>query len=213
MRKLVTVLLSVAFAAVLSLSVSAETANLLSDYNKGWSGVGVTYDENHGTINLTEKGSAYREFDVNGADGLYFYCDMGNYSGKGTGNVTLEILGENNEILSSFATDNDQQNGSYRRYTLGSSGYIVIPEEAEKLKVTLKFSEGESSPFFRNFYLDMNSDSVRSELVTTFTVSGDLTLVNNNVSGSQYWIMVVFVFLVALGMFFVRKALDKTKNK
>lgn len=213
MRKLVSVLFALAVSLVLSVSASAETNNLLADYNTGWTGTEVIYNKDHGTVNLALVGSAYREFDVNGADGLYFYFDMGNYSGKGTGNVVLDILKEDGSVLATYATDNDPQNGSYRRYTLGSTGYLVVPEDAEKVRITLSFKDGESSPFFRNFFFDMNSDSTRSELVTEFTVSGDLTLVQNNVSSSQYWIMVVFVFLVALSMFFVRKHLDKVKKK
>ena len=214
MKRLIALFLGAVAALTLTFCSFADSPeNLLAAYNEGWTGGTLSYNQQHGVIFFNEKGSAYAEFETGGARGFFLYFDMGNYSGKGTGKAVLEILDSEGGVISTFDTGEDLQDGSFRRYSLGSdSGYAVFPENAAKIRLTISYESGEASPYFRNFYLGLASAGSFDETIEGFKVSGALNLVQVNVTESQHITLIIFVFLVALAMFGVRFARDKIKN-
>lgn len=215
MKRLFSLFLVAVTALALTICAAAKSPeNLLAAYNTGWTGGTLSYNQKHGVISFNENGSAYAEFETGGAKGFFLYFDMGNYSGKGTGKAVVEILDSEGNTISSFDTGEDLQDGSFRRYSLGSdSGYAVFPEKAEKIRLTISYDSGEASPYFRNFYLGLASAGSFDETIEGFKISGALNLVQVNVTESQHITLIIFVFLVALAMFGVRFARDKIKNK
>ena len=215
MNRLIALFLGAVAALALTFCSFADSPeNLLAAYNEGWTGGRLSYNQKHGVISFNEMGSAYAEFETGGAKGFFLYFDMGNYSGKGTGKAVLEILDREGGVISAFDTGEDLQDGSFRRYSLGSdTGYAVFPEKSAKIRLTISYTSGEAIPYFRNFYLGLSSAGSFDETIEGFKVSGALNLVQVNVTEGQHITLIVFVFLVALAMFGVRFARDKIKNK
>ena len=216
MRKLLTVLilcLAFVFSAV---TASAETdVNLMSDYrNLLWEGDTLYYNEDHATVCFKgEKGSAYAVFPVNKALGFWFYFDYGNLQNKGIGYAELSFFDESGNVIKSYKSEKNSGNGSFNRYQLGSSEeYASVPEGAVNARVTLNYEGGEQSPYFRNLSLVFSNSRTVNNEIDDWKVSGKLQLVQVGVTRTDHIIWIIFVMLVAFGMFAVRKLVDKAKK-
>ena len=116
-------------------------------------------------------------------------------------------------MVKEFVTDDISGNGSFNRYQLGSSTeFMQIPENAEYVTVTLSFKHGERSPYFRNLSLVLSNSHTVNTDISDWTVSGKLQIVQVGVTRADHIVWIIFVALVALGMFAVRKFMDKTKK-
>ncbi len=216
MKKLISFLLTVLFATVFTISVSAEKdVNLMADYrNLLWEGDTLYYNEDHGTISFNEGfGNASVTFPLEAALGFWFYADMGNLQNKGTGYIDICFLDSENGIVKQFTTEKNSGNGSFNRYQLGvNDEYVAVPEGSEKVKVTLFFTDGEKSPYFRNLSLVLSDSRTINTSVEDWTISGKLQIVQVEVTRADHIIWIVLVVLVAIGMFAVRKSMDKAKK-
>lgn len=216
MKRLLSFLTALVAAVVLSINAFAEhDVNLMKAYNNvPWEGDAVYYEKDYGTLSFKgDKGKASVTFPADDALGVWFYFDMGNLSGKGTGHCILEFLDENGDVKHSYETEKNNGNGSFNRYELGSEeGYAVIPENTENIRVTLCFDGGEQSPYFRNFSLILSNSYTVDSSISSWDVSGKLEIVQVGVSRTEHIIWVVFVALVALIMFAARKLTDKAKK-
>ncbi len=199
----------------LTVSASAEDVNLLSDYkNTVWDGTGLIYNETHETLNLKEKGNASVTFEVGDNKAIWVYTDMGNYQGKGTGNITLEFLDSEGNVIYTTSSEKDNSNGSFKRYSYGDDElFAPIPENSASVRYSISFIEGEGSPYFRNFSLVMSGTAPRSEEEAGWIISGDLNVVQVKVTTSEHIFFIVLIFLVALAMFGIRKITDRIKKK
>ncbi len=216
MKKVVSLLLSAVFAAMTAISASAEKdVNLMADYrNLLWEGSKLYYNEDHGTVSFNDGiGKAWVIFPVEEALGFWFYADMGNLQGKGTGCIDVCFLDKDNETLKCFTTEENSGNGSFNRYQLGNSEeYVKIPENADKVQITLFFKNGEKSPYFRNLSLILSDNRTVNTDVDEWTVSGKLQIVQVGVTRTDHIVWIVLVVLVAFGMLAVRKLMDKAKK-
>lgn len=199
----------------MTVSASAEEANLLSDYkNTVWDGTGLIYNETHETLALKEKGTASVTFDVGDNKGIWVYTDMGNYQGKGTGSITLDFLDSEGNTVYTTSSEKDNSNGSFKRYSYGDDElFAPIPEGSASVRYSVSFTEGEGSPYFRNFSLVMSGTAPRSEENPTWLVSGNLNVVQVKVTTSEHIFFIVLIFLVALALFGIRKITDRIKKK
>ncbi len=215
MRRISIFLLFFAAVFFMTASVSAEEVNLLSDYkNIAWDGAGLVYNETHETLTLKEKGTASVTFDVGANKAIWVYTDMGNYQGKGTGYITLDFLDSEGKVIHTTSSQKDDSNGSFKRYSYGDDELLApIPENSASVRYSLSFTEGEGSPYFRNFSLVMSSTAPRSEEEGAWTVSGNLNVVQVKVTTSEHIFFIVLIFLVALAMFGIRKITDNIKKK
>lgn len=215
MKRLTALVFALIFSVTAAITAFGQDINLLSDY-KGilWEGTGLIYNEEHGTLALKEKGRAFVTFDVGENTAVWVYTDMGNYKDKGTGSIALEFLDGEGNILMETASDNDPQNGYFIRNSYGSESlFASLPENTERVRFSLSFIEGEQSPYFRNLSLVLSSTAPRSDKETQWQRSGDLTVVQVNVTRSDYIMFIVFVFIIALVMIGVRLIRDKIRNK
>lgn len=216
MKRVISCLLSVVFIFLLSISASAEKdINLMADYrNLLWEGNTLYYNEDHGTVSFNEGvGEAYVTFPVDKALGFWFYADMGNLQNKGTGYINVCFLDSEDNIIKQFTTEENSGNGSFNRYQLGKNDeYAAVPDGAEKIRISLSFSNGEKSPYFRNLSLVLSDSRTVDTSVDKWTVSGKLQIVQVEVSKTDHIVWIVLVVLVALGMFAVRKLMDRAKK-
>lgn len=215
MKRLGAFLIAFLFSLTAVFTASAEDINLLKDYKSIlWEGVGLTYNEGHGTLSLKEKGEAFVTFDIGENSAVWVYTDMGNYKGKGTGNISLRFLDSEGNVIMETVSENDPNNGYFIRNSYGSDSlFASIPDNAERVRFSLSFTEGESSPYFRNLSLVLSSTAPRSDSETEWTRSGDLTVVQVNVTRTDYIMFIVLVFIIALVMIAVRLIRDKIRNK
>lgn len=215
MRRLGIIFLLFTAVFFMTVSASAEEANLLSDYkNTVWDGTGLIYNETHGTLTLKEKGKASVTFDTGDNKAIWVYTDMGNYQGKGTGNITLDFLDKEGNVIHTTSTEKDDSNGSFKRYSYGDDElFAPIPENSASVRYSLSFTEGEGSPYFRNLSLVMSGTAPRSEEEAGWIVSGNLNVVQVKVSTSEHIFFIVLIFLIALAMFGVKKIMDRLKKK
>ncbi len=215
MKKTVCILISCLCAFLFSVTAGAEELNLMSNYRDPlWEGDTLSYEEDYGTVSFGgENGTAAATFPVGDALGFWFYFDMGNLSGKGTGYGSAEFLDENGIVIESYVTEKNNGNGSFNRYELGSSDeYAKIPENAESVRITIAYEGGEQSPYFRNFSLMLSSNKIVNEELNEWDVSGKLQIVQVGVTRTEHITWIIFVALAALIMFAVRKIMDKTKK-
>lgn len=215
MKRLMAFLIVLLFSAAAASEASAQDLNLLSDYKSIiWEGTGLIYNEEHKTLALKEKGSSSVTFDVGENSAVWVYADMGNYKDKGTGNITLEFLDKEGNIIMKTSSENDPSNGYFIRNSYGSETlYAALPENTEGVRFSLSFTEGEQSPYFRNLSLVLSNTAPRSDSETKWQRSGDLTIVQVNVTGSDYIMFIILVCLVGLVMIGVRLIRDRIRNK
>ncbi len=216
MKKCIFILLACVWAFSFSLPVSAEQdTNLMSDYhNLQWVGDTLCYNEDYGTVSLYDgTGSASVSFPTEDSMGFWFYADMGNYQNKGTGYMDICFLDENDNVIKSFTTKENSGNGSFNRYQFGNSDeFAAVPEGAEKVKVTLFFSDGEKSPYFRNLSLILSNNRTINTSIDDWTVSGKLEIVQVGVTKRDHFTWIIIVVLVPLIMFATRKLMDRAKK-
>ena len=216
MKKLFFLIAAVVVAIAVSVTASAEQdINLLKAYDKvDWQGDTVYYEGDYGTLSFRgESGNACVTFPVEDSIGVWFYLDMGNLSGKGTGFCALEFLDENGNVVLSRKTAENNGNGSFNRYELGSEeGYAPIPENAESVRVVISYEHGEQSPYFRNFSLILSKGHTVDSSIADWDVSGKLEIVQVGVTRAEHLIWIVFVALVAFIMFGARKLTDRAKK-
>lgn len=216
MKKLISLLFTCVLAFVFTISASAEQdINLMADYrNLPWEGNTLYYNEDHGTISFNEgTGKACVTFPTEGSLGFWFYADMGNQQNKGTGYIDICFLDSENKPVRRFATEENSGNGSFNRYQLGSSDeYAAVPEGADKVQVTLFFSEGERSPYFRNLSLVLSDSRTVNTDINDWNVSGKLQIVQVDVTRTDHIIWIVIVVLVPFIMYATRKLMDRAKK-
>lgn len=214
MKRLAAFLAAFVFSVAATVTASAQDVNLLSDYRSIlWEGTGLIYNQEHNTIALKEKGTSSVTFDIGNNTVIWVYTDMGKYKGKGTGNIALEFLDGEGSVVMETVSDNDPNNGYFIRSSYGSDTlYASIPENAERVRFSLSFTEGESSPYFRNLSLVLSNTAPRSDNETEWKMSGDLTVVQVNVTGSDYIMFIILVFLIGLVMIGVRIITDRIKK-
>lgn len=216
MKRLLSVVIFFLCTAILSITAAAETdVNLMSDYrNLLWEGDTLYYNEDHATVAFKgESGKASVTFPVEKALGFWFYFDYGNLTNKGIGYAELSFLDESGNVVKAYVSEKNSGNGSFNRYQLGTSEeFVPIPQGAVNVRVTLNYEGGEQSPYFRNLSLVFsNNRTVNSEL-QEWNISGKLQIVQVGVTRTDHIIWIIFVALVAFGMFGVRKLMDKAKN-
>lgn len=216
MKKLLFFIVFCIGAVFFTLWVGAQQdVNLMSDYrNLPWEGHTLYYEEDYGTLSFGGSGGAASvTFPTENSLGLWFYCDMGNYTNKGAGYIVFEYLDGAGDAIKSFTSEKNSGNGSFRRYRIGSAEeYDKIPDGAESVRITVCFSDGEKSPYFKNFSLVLSNTRSVSE-AEDWAVSGDLQTVQVGVTRNDHIIWTVLVVLAALSMFAVRKWIDKIKGK
>lgn len=209
--------LSVLFAVLFfSLSASAEGENRLSAYpSQAWEGAALEYDPDHGTLSFREGsgGQAARiTFPAGDARGFWFYADMGNFENAGVGNLLVELLDENGDVLERYETEKTAGDGSFHRYRLGDeTAYARLPEHTESVRVTLVFESGKS-PYFRNLALYLDSMKTIETSTPEWNVSGKLELVQVGVTKAQYWSWVVIIAAVPILMYVTRKWMERAKK-
>lgn len=216
MKKAVSFFAAVLCAVLFTISASAEqNANLMSDYrNLSWEGDKLYYNEDYGTLSFNDGiGEAHVTFPVENFMSFWFYTDMGNYQNKGTGSIDVSFLDVENNVVKSYTTEENSGNGSFNRYQLGThEGYVAVPENAENVRITLFFKNGEKSPYFRNLsFILSNTHSVDTS-IDEWTVSGKLEIVQVDVTKADHFVWIVFVVLVPIIMFITRKLMDKAKK-
>lgn len=211
-RKIAALIVSAAAAAVFAVSASAADAAYYlnqSDVSE-WSGADVAKNETHSVLSVLG-GEAYMIFPADGYNALMLYLDGGNYSGSSAGSVILSLLDADGNVTASYEKE-ITVDGKFRRYSFGSeSAYAEIPENTDRIKISV--TGGASGPYYRNTTLVLSNTAPRFSGETEWLVSGETGLVQVNVKTATYWTWVVIVFAVALIMFGVRKAVDKTGKK
>ena len=216
MKKLIAFVTMLISLLVFTFTACAEhDVNLMSDYHSLlWEGDTLYYNKDHGTVCFgNEKETAFISFPTEDASGFWFYADIGNQYNKGSGYVDVTFLDSDNNKIKSFVTDKIGGNGSFNRYQLGSSKeYVKVPENAEKVRITLGFENGEQSPYFRNLSLILSNSRTINADISDWTVSGKLQIVQVGVTKKDHIIWIIFVAAVALIMFAVRKSMDKAKK-
>ena len=216
MRKLLFLIIACASAVVFSLASGAEQdKNLMAAYNEiAWEGDVLSYEKDYGTLSFDEKsGKSSVTFPTESSTGMWFYFDMGNLSNKGTGFVAVDFLDMDGAVIETIATEKNNGNGSFNRYELGSSEeYFGVPENAASVRITLNYTEGEQSPYFRNFSLVFSNNRTVNSSLKEWDVSGKLQIVQVGVTRADHITWIIFVVLAALIMFGTRKILDRTKN-
>lgn len=216
MKKAVSVFTVVLCMLLFTISAFAEQdANLMSDYrNLSWEGDKLYYNEDYGTLSFNDGiGEAHVTFSVEDSMSFWFYADMGNYQNKGTGCIDVSFLDAENNIVKSYTTEENSGNGSFNRYQLGThEGYVVVPENAENVRITLFFRNGEKSPYFRNLSFILSDTHSVDTSIDGWTVSGKLEIVQVDVTKADHFVWIVFVVLVPIIMFITRKLMDKAKK-
>ncbi len=216
MKKLISLLLTCISAVLFAISTSAEQdVNLMADYrNLTWEGDKLYYNENYGTLSFNDgTGKASVTFPTENSLGFWFYADMGNYQNKGTGYMDVIFLDSDDNIIKSFVTEKNSGNGSFNRYQLGKSDeFVQVPDKAEKVQITLFYSYGDKSPYFRNLSLVLSDSRAVNTDISDWTVSGKLEIVQVGVTRTDHIIWIVIVVLVPLIMFATRKLMDRAKK-
>ncbi len=209
--------LSVLFAVLFfSISAFAEGENWLNAYpSQAWEGAALEYDPDHGTLSFREEqgGQAARiAFPAGDARGFWFYADVGNFENAGVGNLLVELLDENGDILERYETEKTAGDGSFHRYRLGDeAAYARLPERTESVRVTLVFESGKS-PYFRNLALYLDNMKTIETSTPEWNVSGKLQLVQVGVTKAQYWSWVVIIAAVPILMYVTRKWMERAKK-
>lgn len=216
MKKLISFLLTCISAVLFTIPAIAEQdVNLMADYrNLTWEGDKLYYNENYGTVSFNDgTGKASVTFPTENSLGFWFYADMGNYQNKGTGYMDVTFLDSDDNIIKSFVTEKNSGNGSFNRYQLGKSDeFVQVPDKAEKVQITLFYSNGDKSPYFRNLSLVLSDSRKINKDIDDWTVSGKLEIVQVEVTTSDHIMWIVIVVLVPLIMFATRKLMDKAKK-
>lgn len=216
MKKLISLLLTCISAVLFAISANAEQdVNLMADYrNLTWEGDKLYYNENYGTLSFNDgTGKASVTFPTENSLGFWFYADMGNYQNKGTGYMDVIFLDSDDNIIKSFVTEKNSGNGSFNRYQLGKSDeFVQVPDKAEKVQITLFYSYGDKSPYFRNLSLVLSDSRAVNTDISDWTVSGKLEIVQVGVTRTDHIIWIVIVVLVPLIMFATRKLMDRAKK-
>lgn len=209
-----------AFLAFLILSVSVfaadERENLLSMYQAAkWEGAALEYNPDHGTLSFRdEQGgqAAQITFPAENTRGFWFYADVGNFENAGIGNLIVELLNENGDVLEHYETEKTSGDGSFHRYRLGDEeAYARLPEHTESVRITLVFESGKS-PYFRNLALYLDNMKTIETSTPEWNVSGKLQLVQVGVTKVQYWSWVVIIAAVPILMFVTKKQIDRAKK-
>lgn len=209
--------LSVLFAALFfSFSAFAEGENLLSAYQAAeWEGAALEYDPDHGTLSFREGSggqAAQITFPAGDARGFWFYADAGNFENAGVGNLLVELLDKNGDVLERYETEKTAGDGSFHRYRLGDeTAYARLPEHTESVRVTLVFESGKS-PYFRNLALYLDNMKTIETSTPAWNVSGKLQLVQVGVTKAQYWSWVVIIAAVPILMYVTKKQIDRAKK-
>jgi len=216
MKRLLSAIVICICAIILPITASAETdVNLMSDYrNLLWEGDTLYYNEDHATVSFKgASGKASVTFSTEKALGFWFYFDYGNLTNKGTGYAELLFLDESGNTVKSYVSEKNSGNGSFNRYQLGTNEeFVPVPEGAVNARVILNYESGEQSPYFRNLSLVFSNTRTINNLLQGWNVSGKLQIVQVGVTKTEHIIWIVFVALVAFGMFAVRKLMDRAKK-
>ncbi len=216
MKRLLSVFAVLFISVITSLSACAEQdTNLMRAYDKAaWEGDTVYYEDSYGTLSFRgESGTAAVTFPVEDALGVWFYFDMGNLSGKGTGSAVLEFLDKDETVILAYETEKNNGNGSFNRYEIGSDeGYAQIPENTCFIRVVIRYEEGKQSPYFRNFSLVLSKTHSVDTTIDGWDVSGKLEIVQVGVTKTEHIIWIVFVILTALIMLGARKLTERAKK-
>ncbi len=215
MKRLILLLICLLSISLFTFSAYAEhDVNLMSAYDKiPWEGDTLYYEAAYGTLSFRgESGKACVTFPTDNAHGIWFYLDMGNKLNKGTGYAELEFLSNDNKTVDIYTIEKSNGSGYYNRYELGNKEeYLLIPENTANVRVTLYYTGGEQSPYFRNFALILSNDIiVNADL--EWDISGNLQIVQVGVTKSQHIIWIVIVFVVAGTFVLIRKRTDKLKK-
>ncbi|HBH95925.1 MAG TPA: hypothetical protein DDX91_09225 [Ruminococcaceae bacterium] len=219
-KKTISCLLSLTLGILLSISVSANEPNILSDYtNLDWRGDTLYLDKGSGAIYFqrNDDGSAQKatlSIDVEqGSTGFLFYVDVGNGNKKGDGGFcSIQFYDGNNKELLGRSTGTAENLEHYVRYYIGEDErFYPIPDGAKKLTVTLSaWGEGRSANvnvYYRNFSLFFSdniplSDSAADEVY--MKSSSSLSKVEVGLTPYTRWIWIGIVFLVALSFYLIR---------
>ena len=220
-----------AAACVMAAAAFAEEVNLLASYDSNhWQGDSLALDSASRSVYFDggdgSEQSAVLEIKAEGA-GIYFYVDAGNgVNTKDSGYCTLELCGEDGEVLFMASTGSISGLENYSRFYIGSEEkYYPLPEGTEKIAVRLyaepEGNSGKPNVYFRNFTLFMSSekplmepDSSLSAEETVYYMSSiaGLDRVEAGLAPWTRWVWIGVVFAVALAFYFVRRMRDKYKT-
>lgn len=211
-RKIAALVISAAAAAIFAVSAAAADVSYYLNQSEvsEWSGAEVMKNETHSVLSALG-GEAYMIFPADGYNALMFYTDGGNYSSGSAGIVTVSFIDADGNKTAAYEKE-IITDGKFRRYSFGSeSAYAEIPGNTAEIKISV--TGGASGPYYRNTTLVLSNTAPRFSGETEWFVSGETGLVQVNVTTATYWTWVVIVFAVALIMFGVRKAVDRTGKK
>lgn len=214
MKKLTAILLTVV-AAVCALSVNAFAGRMPWMYADKWEGAKVSDSYNGHALVMRAPGTAYFDFHPSDRDKSFFiYLDAGNYEGRGKSTVTLDCFDGDGNTVASFGSITITDDGSYHRYEVGvpaAGTYAAVPEGTKVMRVSMTFTEGKNSPFF-HIGADFSSVAATDLSITGWEVLEKDRLVDADTAPWAHWVLVGFVFAVAVIMMIFAKVRKKYRK-
>ena len=157
-----------------------------------------------------EKTPAVLEFDV--SDGMYVFCDAGNYNGHGVCTLTLECIGADGTELFSYGSVTLPSDGYFYRAGIGDSTmYAGLAEGTEKVRLTIECDAGDS-PYFRTLSVYTDDTTARDMSVSGWELSERMSHIDLGTSLSDRLILIGFVCAVAGIMMIVAKTRNKYRK-
>lgn len=216
MKRFIALLLALAAAA--ALIVTADAGSDPSD----WQGTPLSMVQDmHGIsyLVLTKPGTAFLDHTLAENDKFFYVVvTAGNYQGRGESRAKLEFLDGGGNVVKSFGTAMIPDDGSFHRAEIGDSSgdprlYAPVPEGTVTMRLSISYEQGVHSPYFI-IGQEITETAPADYSTETWKVSGRLSDVSVETTAFSYWVTVAFVFLVALGMFGIKKMRDSAnKNK
>ncbi len=222
MKKIVSAIISAALMLVCGITTSAfDSSFTLSENNVSSLGGNIIYQPEQRIYALTQGETYSTELPV--SEGLYVSVITGGYesaSGNGSGdngiNSGCELRVEcfdsdGNEITPAYSMAAVPADGAFYSMSIGKDDkYSGLPENTAKVRFTITASGNRQ--YLKSLSI-ISSDMKARDLSVREWEYHRLNNINANTTSAGYWIMVVFVFAVALIMFGVRKYRDKIRSR
>ena len=160
-----------------------------------------------------EKSSAVLEFDV--SEGMYVFCDAGNYTGHGVCTLTLDCIGADGASLFSYGSVTLPSDGYFYRASIGNGAmYAGLAEGTEKVRLTIECAAAGTadSPYFRALSVYTDDTTARDMSVSGWELSERMLHLDLGTSLSDRLILIGFVCAVAGIMMIVAKARNKYRK-
>lgn len=223
MKKAVSFLLSAAMLFILSISAAAQdyTFELTPDTPETSDAV-VKYMPEQKIYHFVGKGDLVTEIPVYG--GVYVYMTLGGYKSTSDGvtdngincvcRVNIGFLDENGETVILPGYDDVlivPADGKFRRLSFGREDmYAGLPENVKMMHIDIH-SENDTA-YMRNLYMTSSDTAARDMSLDEWEIH-EMDNINAQTSRADHWIMVGFVFAVALIMMIFAKAKKNIASK